>query len=972
LKINKHDDYERFLENLYQASMEKYLFSSPNGPTKRYLDVFDSLCYFYPRKVDEELKAHTTGEYGQKLIEGKFLNPEHRIQTHWGDMVSLYDEKENESELKNSYLKFSPNDTDETFSIGKIDNSEKYCEKIGKFVAVKKQNLNQLSQQQIDKIISEFEILHKMEYLELPRPHITETGEIYFFIKLYKGNPLISSLNAPTTIGLSQKLNYVEQLMMNLRCMHDKNILHLNITEENIVFEEKTDSYRKSMNARLIDFRESQIIPQGKDRVELNHFMENAPVEALAKHASVATDVYGLGLFIFKYLFSPDATCFLNTSPIQGIRDDLNYTAVSNFDKETKLTSKENYILQEMKKMILGMIATNESSRLPLDYCISQIQRFNHILSLPSQLPEFSLEEYCRIAGFQSFDLENPNILKHACEQNYFEIVKIILSDSNRKFYLLGSESNNLELLKKIIQHSDLELIKLLLTHGFFDWITVDGIFDLIHNTEETRNEKQRIFGLFFVYLYSKEHEFNFKDLKKHNNEGHTPLSKLMTIEPWDERSELLFNQLVIHGADINQKTLYDFDALFFLRNNVTIKNKSEVFKKLIKNGFLINEEHLKDKESPHDRFYLQIKTMHFIQSNKISGRNPSSLCFKSKHTALTLAAEFADNDMITCLLEFYMQESPDKDKSLILNQKNKSGETPLHTAILNKNFSTAYLLVINGADIHITDAIGNTAIDLIKNHTDTEDSMKLLNDINRHFQSKFYSIKIGNVVDKLLYYFHEKNFSALYLSYLNNESKLTAAMKNNFLKSIEKLNPTQSEIIQLINMGFSLSNIDETGSSFLNWIENKNQYLSKNLFLKELDLLNREGFNLYDINSINYMGHTPLSYAVFIQDINLIKTFIKEFKAEINAKNGAGNTALHLAVDTRNVEIINLLLSFGGDLTALNNNGLSPENLAWGNEFPEITQCFDNFKKNKKRIFLDPLQTKDDEHMETKRRRIT
>jgi ankyrin repeat protein len=270
--------------------------------------------------------------------------------------------------------------------------------------------------------------------------------------------------------------------------------------------------------------------------------------------------------------------------------------------------------------------------------------------------------------------------------------------------------------------------------------------------------------------------------------------------------------------------------------------------------------------------------------------------------------------------------------------------------------------LITHGADIHIKNSYGSTAIDLIKNLINTEGANKLLNDINRHFQNKFQAVKIDNVIDKLLYYFKEKNFSALYLSYLNNQSKLSATMKNKLLKVIAKQNPTQDEVIQLINIGFSLSDIDATGSSFLKSIENENQYLSKNLFLKELDFLSREKFDLHNINNINHMGYTPLSYAVFIQDLDLIKTLIKEFKANINAKNGFGNTALHLAIDTRNIEIINLLLSLGGDLNALNYNGLSPENLAWGNEFPEVTQCFDNFKKNPKLKNIDCFLSEDSE----------
>lgn len=958
LKTNEKEHYEEFLKKLHETCVQKHLFSSSDGPTKRYLDLFDSLCYFQP--IKETIRHTTNNTTGSFIIpSGKSLiSTGLSIYTNSGDEIELYRDKE--TDIKSIYLSNS-------LLIGRVVSSEKHHYNIEDFIVIKKQNLEGLSQKKINGIMSEFDVLHKMNYLALPNPHITDSGDIYFFIKFYKGHPLYRSYPEYKDVELPQKLIYIEQLMKFLKEMHHKNILHLDISENNVTLEERVILNKVSFNAILTNFSASKNISLKNSRVKINYFTEHSPMESLSGYASYATDIYGLGLFIFKYIFSPSEDYLLNKNPILGIRNDLNKIMISNFEISSNYSNKEFYVFSEIKKMIMSMIEINEESRLSIEYGIEKIQNLHNILIYPIQAPEFSLEEYYRIAGFRSFDMENTRILEFACENNYFGIVKIILSNQNQKNYLL-CESNNLELLTKSVQYSNLDLIKLLLMNDFFNWVTVDGMIDFINQLSDTKSEKKGILGLFCVHLFSKNHGFNLNNLSHYNEEGHTPLSKLMLTDDWNGESEFLVEQLTIHGANINQRTLYDFDLFYFLINNKGIKNPSKVLLILVRNGFLIHQDHLNYGENLNYYFSLQTKVLYFIQSNKISGNKPNSLCFESEHTALTLASENADNDMIECLLTFYMQEHKEFNRSLILNHRNGLGTTPLQMALSRRHFSTAYLLIVNDADIYLKDLSGRTAIDIIKQDLSAEDSSLLLAKINNHFQQKFYSINIGNVLDKLLYYFQEKNFSAIYLSSLNNSSKLSDATRNRFLKSVIKNNPTKNEIIQLVDIGFYLHHTDEKGKSFLKWAEEEQPYLSKSLFLQEIDFLNQNGFNLYDIDQINDTGHTPLSYAVSIQNMALIQTLLRDFHADINAKNGVGNTALHLSVDTRNLNIINLLLSYGGNTTTVNNDGLSPHDLALGNGFHEVSECFESAKNNTQ---AKPSQMTQNENLEAKSNRM-
>ncbi len=729
--------------------------------------------------------------------------------------------------------------------------------------------------------------------------------------------------------------------MKFLKEIHEKNILHLNINEESVMFEEKVISDKVYLDAKIIDFSSSKVIDKKQTWNPIDYVTEYSPLEVLNGLCSESTDIYGLGLFIFKYLFNPEKEYLLKKNPILGIRADLKNIMIANFKVVDQLTKRESYVVLEVKKMIVSMVSSNDKERPTLKDCIKKTKELNNILLYPNLYPAFSVSEYYSTFGFRSFEIENPKILEIACRNNYFEIVKNILSNIEQKNNLLNNV-NNLMLLTEVIQFSDLSVMKILLLHGFFNWVTLNGIIDLINTLDETMEKKNDILGLFCVYFFSKNHEFNLENLREYNHEGHTPLSKLFLTDEWTGESNFLVDQLIIYGANINQKTSYGFDLFYLLHNNNQIKNPSEAFLRLIRNGFIILNEHLSYQKHLNNDFYTQLHALYFIQENNISGNKPNSKCFESEHTALTLAAKNGDDLAIKYLLEFYMQEDHELNQSIILNHKNKQGKTPLHTAISEGNFSTAYFLITNGSDIHLKDLHGNTIIDLIKQHPNQADAQNLLSAINKYFQKKYYEINISNILEKLVYYFKVKNFSAIYLSALNNALKLPETIKNKFLKSVFTNNPRQEEIIQLVDMGFNLYHRDESLKSFLTWAQEKSPYLSEKLCLHEIDFLNQKKFNLYDINDVNEYGHTPLSYAVFIQDINLIQSFLINFKAKINAKNSVGNTALHLSVDTRNLDIIKLLLSHGGDINTINYQGLSPQDLAFGNEFHEVIALFE------------------------------
>ena len=75
-----------------------------------------------------------------------------------------------------------------------------------------------------------------------------------------------------------------------------------------------------------------------------------------------------------------------------------------------------------------------------------------------------------------------------------------------------------------------------------------------------------------------------------------------------------------------------------------------------------------------------------------------------------------------------------------------------------------------------------------------------------------------------------------------------------------------------------------------------------------------------YDLN-IQYIGYTPLIYAVHCNKIEFVKLLLNA-GADIDKKNDNGNTALISAAYNGNIEIVELLLNAGAYINKQNNVG--------------------------------------------------
>ena len=211
---------------------------------------------------------------------------------------------------------------------------------------------------------------------------------------------------------------------------------------------------------------------------------------------------------------------------------------------------------------------------------------------------------------------------------------------------------------------------------------------------------------------------------------------------------------------------------------------------------------------------------------------------------------------------------------------------------------------------------------------------MSLIRD--KDIQSK-YEI-IYNKFHKTSNYLEEWN-PLLNKNMLDSRSKIIKEkmeLKNFILKkknfSIKQKYKKDMEILR--NLG---GNPMSKENSILRYKELKEKAKKNILYFEKLyELINRgqnelffeEFSKLMDEIDINYINrrtdYSLLMNAIKNENLSIIEFLIKK-GCKINIQNNLGNTALHIAFMINNLQIVNLLISYGANQKILNNHGLIP-----------------------------------------------
>ena len=214
-------------------------------------------------------------------------------------------------------------------------------------------------------------------------------------------------------------------------------------------------------------------------------------------------------------------------------------------------------------------------------------------------------------------------------------------------------------------------------------------------------------------------------------------------------------------------------------------------------------------------------------------------------------------------------------EEGVYINEKDKSGWTPLHTAVANKNGALVKALISSGADVTIKDSLNKTA----------------------------YEIAEENKDEAVMNLFHES------LKGTKWERELHSA--------IWKVAPCLKEIERLIALGVCVDAKDRSGNTPLH-------EASGNGHADVVKLLIKEGAK---VGVRNKKGEAPLSWIArsFRRDIEKFKEIIEALinaGAEIDAQDNRGNTALHRVSERGHADVVKLLINAGADINAKNKDG--------------------------------------------------
>lgn len=202
-----------------------------------------------------------------------------------------------------------------------------------------------------------------------------------------------------------------------------------------------------------------------------------------------------------------------------------------------------------------------------------------------------------------------------------------------------------------------------------------------------------------------------------------------------------------------------------------------------------------------------------------------------------------------------------------------KTGSTPLHRlANNNKNAAIFKFFLAAGADVNQKDAEGNTPF---------------LNAASRNNLAIVQLLAIS-VMD-------------FNISNAEGQTPLLLAIKNN-----------QADVVQfLLEKGGSALVKDVNGNTVAYYLAESFDTRKTEVFDAKLKLLQEKGVKF---NTAQADGNTLLHIATKNNDFDLVKK-VAEFKIDVNAKNGEGLTALHLAaMKAENDKMMKYLISKGAN----------------------------------------------------------
>jgi ankyrin repeat protein len=259
-------------------------------------------------------------------------------------------------------------------------------------------------------------------------------------------------------------------------------------------------------------------------------------------------------------------------------------------------------------------------------------------------------------------------------------------------------------------------------------------------------------------------------------------------------------------------------------------------------------------------------------------------------------------------------------DKNVDINVKNAAGTTPLHEAARSGNLFIMELLLQRGADVRARDAKGNTPLHIgvpAASHRAALDMLLLHgadpNTRDEHGESPLHILislnRSADVIAALL-----AGGADVSIRNIEGKTPLYLAVQENRIDNIAVLLQYRSDLFAADNDGVTPLELA---------LRENSPALSAALITGETALRS------------DSEGNTALHIAVKAHANTAILGQILDRKALVNARNKAGDTALHIAVRDDLQETGELLIGRGADVFASNAVGESPLYLSFPEKIP-------------------------------------
>uniref|UniRef100_A0ABD2XML8 PRANC domain-containing protein n=1 Tax=Trichogramma kaykai TaxID=54128 RepID=A0ABD2XML8_9HYME len=291
-------------------------------------------------------------------------------------------------------------------------------------------------------------------------------------------------------------------------------------------------------------------------------------------------------------------------------------------------------------------------------------------------------------------------------------------------------------------------------------------------------------------------------------------------------------------------------------------------------------------------------------------------------------------------LAELFFKTCDDVGQTVLVDARDKEGNTPLLLALENKKSTLVQLLLRRGVDLNIANNYGTAPLHLIREYDDDEDHdlVKMFFEIwdERQQTAQINTRdKSGNTPLLLALKYHKNKLVELLLR--RGADQCSANNVGETPLHLICMYDEDDEDDELVEMFFEIwderqqtAQIDPRDKSGNTPLLLALEY-HKNMLV---ELLLRRGA---DQCSANNVGETPLHlicmYDEDDEDDELVKMFFeiwdeRQQTAQINTRDKSGNTPLLLALKYHKNKLVELLLRRGADQCSANNVGETPLHL--------------------------------------------